>query len=123
MKKPIATLICLLLLVGCGKHETQTQSPVITVLTNGQSRILKIAFTNDPSLANTGSHSMQSLSIIWPMGSSRAALTPVLDQIHATILKDTPEFMLIEFQAPNKMLQAELGFVDGKLKRVNLKPK
>ena len=123
MKNPIATLICLLLLVGCGKHETQKQTPVVTVLTNGQSQIIKIAFTNDPSLANTGIHSKQPLSIVWPMGSDRAALTPVLDQIHATILKETPEFMLVEFQAPNRVVQAELGFVDGKLKRVNLKPK
>jgi hypothetical protein len=118
MKHSIVILVCLLLLVGCRKHTAQKQSPVVTVLTNGQSPIIKIAFTNDPSLADTGSHSKQPLTIHFKKGSDRDAVSRELDRIHAKILKDSPEFLLAEVQSPSRMMQLELRFVDGKLTKV-----
>jgi major membrane immunogen (membrane-anchored lipoprotein) len=110
MKTPIITFMCLLLLVGCGKHEAQQQSPVF-----------KIAFTNDPSLPDTGSHSKQPMSVDFTFGSDREAISRQLEQIHATILTNTAELLLAEFQAPTRMMQVELRFDDGKLTKVNYK--
>jgi len=122
MKHSIVTLVCLLLLVGCGKHTAQKQSPVVTVLTNGQSPVIKIAFINDPSLADTGSHSKQPLRVSFEIGSDRDAVSRELEQIHATVLTNTPEFLLAEVQSPKRMMQVELRFVDGKLTKVIYKP-
>ena len=110
MKNTIVTLAYLLLLVGCGKHEAQKPSPVV-----------KIAFTNDPSLPDTGSHSKQPVSVGFTFGSDREAVSNQLEQIHATVLTNTPELLLAEFQAPTRMMQVELRFVDGKLTKVNYK--
>jgi hypothetical protein len=110
MTNTTVALICLLLLVGCGKREAQTQSPVV-----------RMVLTNDPSLADTGSHSKQPLSLGFTIGSDREAVSHELNQIHAKILKDSPELLLAEFQAPTRMVQVELGFVDGKLTKVNYK--
>jgi hypothetical protein len=113
MKHSIVILVCLLLLVGCGKHTAQKQSPmVITVLTNGKSPIIKIAFTNDPSYTNTGSHSTQPLLMRFKKGSDRATVSRELDRIHATVLTNTPEFLLAEVQSPVRMAQVELRFAD-----------
>jgi predicted component of type VI protein secretion system len=111
MQISIITLICLLLLVGCGKHEPQKQPPYI-----------RIALTNDPSRTNAGSHSKQPLSVSFTIGSDRDAVSRELEQIHATILKDSPEVLRAEFQAPTRMVQVELSFVDGKVTKVNYIP-
>jgi hypothetical protein len=58
------------------------------------------------------------------MGSSRGAMVKQLQQIHATTLKDSPEFVLAEFSTPElkRPMRVELGFADGKLKTVNFVP-
>ena len=123
MKNSIVILVSLLFLVGCDKHIAQKPSPLdITVLTNGQSPIIKIAFTNDPSLTNTGSHSTQPLLMRFKKGSDRDTVSRELDRIHATVLTNTPEFLLAEVQSPVRMAQVELHFADGKLTKVIYKP-
>jgi len=63
-------------------------------------------------------------SIGFPAGSSRAAIVKQLEQIHAKVLKDSPELLHAEFTAPElkRPMQVELGFADGKLKSVNYIP-
>ena|ERR1019366_8865717 len=122
MKHYIITLICASFLVGCGRHEAQKQTPVITLLTNGQSPIIKIAFPKDQSLTNTGSHSKQPLFFSFKRGSDRDTVFRELDRIHATVVTNTPEFLLAKVQSPVRMAQLEFHFADGKLTTTIYKP-
>ncbi len=57
-------------------------------------------------------------------GSTHDAIAKQLEQIHATILKDSPDFVLAEFSTPElkRPMRVELGFADDKLNRVNYIP-
>jgi hypothetical protein len=122
MKHSIIAIICVSLLVGCGRHEAQKQTPVISLLTNGQSPIVKIAFPEDQSLTNTGSHSKQPLLFSFKRGSDRDAVFRELDRIHATVVTNTPELVLAKVQSPVRMTQLEFRFADGKLKTTIFTP-
>jgi hypothetical protein len=109
MKNIIATLICLLLLIGCGKHESQKAQPIV-----------RLAFTNDSGQVITNSQLKQRrVSVFFAIGSDRDTTVRELKQIHAAILKDSPELLCAEFKTPKTMMQVELRFADGKLTNVN----
>ena len=63
-------------------------------------------------------------SIGFTLGSSRDAIAKQLAEIHAKVLKDSPELLHAEFSTPElkRPMQVELGFADGKLKSVNYIP-
>lgn len=58
-------------------------------------------------------------------GTSRDAILKQLEEMDAAILKDSPEFLQVEFREPGlkRSMQVELGFAHGKLARVNYIPK
>jgi hypothetical protein len=91
----------------------------ITVFTNGQSQGIKIAFTNDPSIVDTDAHSEQPLVASFTIGSDRDAVSRELDQIHGTVLKDSPELLVAEYGSSKWMMQVKLSFIDGKVTEVN----
>jgi hypothetical protein len=55
---------------------------------------------------------------------SHDVIVKQLEQIHAKIIKDSPELLRAEFSAPEfkRLMQVELGFVDGKLTSVDYFP-
>jgi major membrane immunogen (membrane-anchored lipoprotein) len=57
-------------------------------------------------------------------GSSRDAIVKQLSEIHAKVLKDSPELLHAEFTAPElkRPMQVDLAFDDGKLTSVNYIP-
>ena len=76
------------------------------------------------SLLLLGCGKQQTSNIGFTAGSTRDAIAKQLQQIHARILKDSPELLHAEFSTPEmkRPMQVELGFADGKLKSVNYIP-
>jgi hypothetical protein len=96
------------------KHEHKPQ-PVILVAPNGSVRIVDASQFTRSKVPPT-------FSVGFQFGSARDAIVDQLEQIHATILQDSPDLLLAEFEGTPKMtkpLQVELDFIDGKLSRVN----
>lgn len=63
-------------------------------------------------------------SVSFEVGSSRVIAAKNLEQIHATVLSDSPERLLAEFRAPDmkRPMQVELLFTNEILKSVNYSP-
>jgi hypothetical protein len=97
------------------KHESQQQHAVIMIATNGSIRVATASQLSQLKGQAT-------FSIGFKIGSGRDAIVRQLEQIHATILKDSPELLRAEFEKTPKMtkpMQVELSFIGGKLTRVN----
>jgi hypothetical protein len=73
-----------------------------------------------------GKHGSQqrTSSIGFTTGSSRDAVVKQLADIHAKVLKESPELLHAEYSSPElkRPMQVELGFADGRLNSVNYIP-
>jgi len=96
------------------KYEHKSQ-PVIVVAPNGSVRVV-----NASQLGQ--SKGKPAFSVGFQLGAGRDAIVRQLEQIHATILIDSPELLRAAFERTPNMtqdMQVELSFIDGKLTRVN----
>jgi RNA polymerase sigma factor (sigma-70 family) len=100
------------------RQKSQPQQPIIRIAPNGS-----IRFVTPRELSQLSpSKGQATFSIGFKIGSDRDAIVRQLEQIHATILKDSPELLRAEFEKTPKMtkpMQVELNFTDGKLTKVN----
>ena len=100
------------------RQKSQPQQPIIRIAPNGSIRLVTPRELSQLSQSNGQATS----SIGFKIGSGRDAIVRQLEQIHATILKDSPELLRAEFEKTPKMtkpMQVELSFIDGKLTKVN----
>jgi RNA polymerase sigma factor (sigma-70 family) len=99
------------------RHESQPQQPIIKIAPNGSIRVI-----TPKELSQLRPSKGQATSGIgFKTGDARDVIVRYLEQIHAAILKDSPELIRAEFEKTPKVtkpMQVELGFIDGKLTRV-----
>jgi RNA polymerase sigma factor (sigma-70 family) len=128
LKMAIITGVVVLLAAGTStvtikeiqKHrqKSQPQQPIIRIAPNGSIRLVTPRELSQLSQSNGQATS----SIGFKTGDARDVIVRQLEQIHATILKDSPELLRAEFEKTPKMtkpMQVELSFIDGKLTKVN----
>ena len=99
------------------KYEHKSQ-PVIVVAPNGSVRVVDGSQLGQ----SRGSKGKAVFSVGFQLGAGRDAIVRQLDQIHATILIDSPELLRAAFERPPNMtqdMQVKLSFIDGKLTKVN----
>jgi hypothetical protein len=102
------------------KHESQKPSPIIMIGADNSIRVISPSQINQ--LNNKKHTSGVAFSIGFKTGEAREATIHRLEQIHATVLKNTPELLLAEFEktpARKNPVRVELDFTDGKLARVD----
>ena len=76
-------------------------------------------------LVGCGAHHSQNVSSVgFAGGAAQDGVVHQLEQMHATLLTNTPELVRAEFQPPElkRPMQVELTFRDGKLAGVNYIP-
>ena len=105
MKKNIIIFASLLIFVGCSKHELPQQQGANTV----PSASPQVADTNQTNPKIIGH-----VDATFNYGDDRATVVRYLQEIHATILEDSPQFIRAEFYTPQmtKHPQEELTFDD-----------
>jgi RNA polymerase sigma factor (sigma-70 family) len=101
--------------------------PVIVVAPDGSVRVVDASQLSKSKRAVDASQLSKSKGkpafiVGFQFGAGRDAIVRQLEQIHATILIDSPELLRAAFERTPNMtqdMQVELSFIDGKLTRVN----
>jgi hypothetical protein len=100
------------------RHESQPQQRIIRIAPNGSMRVV-----TPGELSQSGqSHGGVAFRSSFKFGSDRDAIVRQLEQMHATILNDSPELLRAKFEKTPQMKkeppQVDLNFTNGKLTKV-----